>query len=85
MINQIIVGVENVEKADKDKALSNLIELSPQVEKEIGVAWMNASFTEAPERGMLILTNLGTKSATMASQAAQVSEEQRFKLSAFAK
>ena len=79
-VNQWIVAVEDLEKADKDKALTNLIELSPKVDKELGQAWLNASFTDEPERGMMILTNLGTKSATMAKQAASVSETTRFKL-----
>ncbi|MFT7631476.1 MAG: hypothetical protein ACI87E_002514, partial [Mariniblastus sp.] len=70
----------DLKKADKDRALSNLIELSPKVDKELGQAWLNASFTDQPERGMMILTNLGTKSATMAKQAAMVSETSRLKL-----
>lgn len=79
-INQMIVALEDITPTDKDAALSNLIQLSPQVEKEIGVAWMNASFTEMPERGMTILTNLGTRSATMVNQAVQTSENERLKL-----
>ncbi len=79
-LNQSIIELENATKSDKDAALKNLIELSPKVDKEIGVAWMNESFTEMPERGITILTNLGSKSATMASQTAQVSERQRIDL-----
>ena len=79
-INQAIVAMEDANKTDKDAALSNLIELSSQIEKEIGAEWLNASFSDEPERGMRILTNLGTKSATMASRAAQTSEQQRIKL-----
>ncbi|MFT7631674.1 MAG: hypothetical protein ACI87E_002713, partial [Mariniblastus sp.] len=51
-INQTIVGLKDLKKADKDRALSNLIELSPKVDKELGQAWLNASFTDQPERGM---------------------------------
>ena len=79
-VNQSIVAMEDATPGDKDAALSNLIQLTPQVEKEVGVAWMNDSFTELPERGMTILTNLGTKSATMASQSAMTSEAERLKL-----
>ena len=78
--NLWITEIADVEKSDKDRALTNLIELSPKVEKEIGQAWINASFTNEPERGMKILTNLGTKSATMAKQAASISPTTRFKL-----
>ena len=79
-INQWIVAIEKIEDADKDRALTNLIELSPKVDKELGQAWLNASFTDEPERGMMILTNLGTKSAVKAQQAAMVSESDRLKL-----
>ncbi len=79
-INQWIVAIKDIDAADKDAALTKLIELSPLVDKDLGQAWVNASFTEAPERGMKILSNLGTKSATMATQAAMISEDERFKL-----
>lgn len=79
-INQWIVENEKAIESDKDLALTNLIELSPQVDKELGQKWMNASFTDEPQRGMMILTNLGTKSATMASQASMISESERLKL-----
>ena len=79
-INQWIVGIEDIKKADRDMALTNLITLSSKVDKEVGVAWMNESFTETPERGMTILTNLGTQSADMALKAAQVSEKSRLDL-----
>ena len=79
-INQWIVGLEDVEKADRDRALTKLIELSPKVDKELGQTWLNSSFTEEPERGKQILSNLGSQSATMAKQAANVSTSQRLKL-----
>ncbi len=79
-VNQWIVAADDVPETDKEKAMSNLIELAPQVDKALGKTWMSASFTEQPDRGMKILTNLGTKSATMASQAAQISESERLKL-----
>ncbi|MEM9942418.1 MAG: hypothetical protein AAF939_12705 [Planctomycetota bacterium] len=78
--NQAILKMDDLDPSDQEKALTNLIELSPQVEKQVGQQWLNASFTEAPDRGMKILTNLGTKSATMAKQATSVSETSRFKL-----
>lgn len=79
-INQWIVAIKDINDADKDAALTSLIELSPKVDKDLGQAWINASFTEEPARGMKILSNLGTKSATMAQQAAMVSEDERLKL-----
>ena len=79
-INQDILSIKDVPKTEKDLALENLIRLSSQVEKEIGVAWINSSFTEVPERGMTILTNLGTKSAEMAAKANQHPESKRLQL-----
>ena len=79
-INQWIISIEDVPKVDKDLALSNLIKLSSKIEKEVGVAWVNESFTNEPDRGMTILTNLGSKSADMANKAAQVPEQTRFDL-----
>lgn len=79
-INQLIMICEDARKSEKDKAITNLIQLTPKVDKELGQAWLNASFTEQPERGMMILSNLGTKSATMATQASSVSSSDRLKL-----
>ena len=79
-INQWIIGIKDIETADKNNALANLIRLSSQIDKEVGVAWVNESFTNEPDRGMTILTNLGTKSADMALKAAQTAESTRFDL-----
>ena len=79
-INQTIVGLPDLSDADKDLALTNLIELSPQVDKDLGEAWLNASFTEEIERGMVILTNLGTKSAELAGQSSTIVESERLEL-----
>ncbi len=79
-INQEITALESVEAATREAALARLIELAPQVKQELGAAWMNASFSENPERGVRILSRLGTQSAAMASQAAATSEQARLKL-----
>ena len=78
--NMALSSIEKFEQKEKDAAMANLIELSPKIDREIGEKWLDESFTQSPERGMKILTNLGTKSSTMARQAAQVSEDQRLKL-----
>jgi hypothetical protein len=79
-INQAIVGIADLPTADKELALTNLIRLSPKVDKELGEAWLNASFTNEPERGMVILTNLGTKSADLAAKSRSVPESTRVEL-----
>ncbi|MEM9410593.1 MAG: hypothetical protein AAGA30_05740 [Planctomycetota bacterium] len=69
-VNQWIVAIDGVEKVDREFALSNLVKLSSKIDPDIGIAWMNESFSDEPERGMVILTNLGTKSSDMARKAA---------------
>lgn len=78
--NMNLSSMESTNQADKDAAMVNLIELSPKIDREIGEKWLDESFTKSPERGMKILTNLGTKSSTMARQAATISEDERLKL-----
>jgi hypothetical protein len=79
-INQSILAIDDVDPTDREQATANLVELSSKVEKEIGVEWLNTSFTEHPRRGMSILANLGTKSAEMILKAAQVSDDERLAL-----
>ena len=78
--NMAISSLEGTSQSDRDAAMANLIELSPKIDREIGEKWLDESFTESPERGMKILTNLGTKSSTMARQSTSVSEDERLKL-----
>jgi len=78
--NMALNTIEKCSESDKDAAMTNLIELSPKIDREIGEKWLDESFSESPQRGMKILTNLGTKSSTMARQAASVSQEERIKL-----
>ena len=78
--NIAITGGEETSQSDRDAAMANLIELSPKIDREIGQKWLDESFTESPERGMKILTNLGTKSSNMARRATSVDEDERLKL-----
>ena len=78
--NTALSVMEKSGEEEKDAAMANMIELSSKIDKEIGEKWLDESFTDSPERGMKILTNLGTKSSTMARQAASVGEEERLKL-----
>ena len=79
-INQFIVAVKKLDEEDRELAISNLITLSSKVDKEVGQKWLDESFTEAPERGMEILKNLGSQSASYATQADSYDENTRFKL-----
>lgn len=78
--NMAISTIEDTSQKDRDAAMANLIELSPKIDREIGEKWLDESFTQSPERGMKILTNLGTKSSTMVRQSMSVSEDERLKL-----
>ena len=79
-VNMAISDMDGNSESDREAAMANLIELSPKIDREIGQKWLDESFTKSPQRGMKILTNLGTKSSTMARKSATVSEDERLKL-----
>ena len=79
-INQFIVAAKKLDEGDRENAINNLVTLSSKVDKEVGQKWLDESFTEAPERGMEILKNLGSQSASYATQADSYDENTRFKL-----
>ena len=62
-INQNIFLSENSAQADIDSALARLIDIAPQMDKDIGQKWLDDSFVESPERGVQILAALGKLSA----------------------
>lgn len=78
--NMALSANEKSKQVERDAAMANLIELSPKIDREIGEKWLDESFSQSPQRGMKILTNLGTKSSTMARKAASISESERLKL-----
>jgi hypothetical protein len=45
---------------EKEQALRRAVELAPRVKEELGQAWLDASYTKFPERGMDILATLGS-------------------------
>ena len=67
------------ERTPYEEALLLASELAPRVRDQLGQAWMEASFTTEPQRGIRILATLGP----LASQAVERQpreSEQRFKL-----
>jgi hypothetical protein len=44
---------------EKEQAIRRAVELAPRVKEELGQAWLEASYTKHPERGMDILATLG--------------------------
>lgn len=62
-------------KEDREEALLRAVELAPKVEKELGQAWLDESFTQHPDRGMHILATVGgLVSQGLAAKPYQVAE-----------
>ena len=49
-----------VEDQDKEEALKRAVDIAPQIREELGQTWLDESFTERPERGMEILSVIGS-------------------------
>ena len=79
-INQNIFLAESSEQTDIDNALSRLIDISPQMDKEIGQKWLDDSFVESPERGVQILAALGKLSSNNVATANSTNEEDRLRM-----
>ena len=79
-INQTILLTEDLDDEDRALAINNLINLSPKIDKEIGEKWLDESFTQSTSRGIEILKNLGSQSATYAQKPESYGEDARFKL-----
>jgi hypothetical protein len=57
---QTILTVPGGSREEKEEGLLRAVELAPRLKEELGQEWLNASFTKNPERGMEILSTLGT-------------------------
>jgi hypothetical protein len=76
---QAVLAVGEVSEDDKKEALTRAVDIAPKIQKELGQAWLDESFTARPERGMEILTAIGT-SASTALQMSPQDADRRFKL-----
>ena len=47
----------------KDEALKRAVELAPKIREDLGLKWLEESFTQRPERGMEIIAAIGTASS----------------------
>ena len=54
---------EEVERKEKEKALQQAVDLAPQVEEDLGQAWLDESFRGEAQRGREILASIGSGSA----------------------
>ncbi|MDF1661834.1 MAG: hypothetical protein P1V97_08680 [Planctomycetota bacterium] len=57
---QSIFVSNKIDKKQKDEALTRAVELAPKVTEGLGQKWLEESFTKHPERGMEILTAIGS-------------------------
>lgn len=73
-VTQAVLAKGEVEEAEKQQALLRAVDLAPKVKKELGPAWLEASFTQQPDRGMEIIATIGTESARGFAQRAQDTE-----------
>lgn len=49
-----------IEREEKEEALTRAVELAPKIEETLGQAWLEESFTSRPERGMEIIAAIGS-------------------------
>ena len=76
---QAVLAVGDVDEAVEKEALTRAVEIAPRIQKELGQAWLDESFTARPERGIDILAAIGAASST-ALQSQPLEAEKRFKL-----
>jgi hypothetical protein len=62
-----VLAVGEVDEAAKDEALQRAVSLAPKLKKELGQAWLDESFTSRPERGMEIVSRIGSSASTALS------------------
>jgi hypothetical protein len=62
-VTQAVLASGEVDKKDKDEALTRAVELAPKVRAELGETWLESSFTDRPQRGMEIIAAIGSASS----------------------
>ncbi|QDV37512.1 hypothetical protein [Tautonia plasticadhaerens] len=77
-VTQAVLAVGDVEASEKDEALTRAVELAPKVAEEFGLAWLEESFVERPDRGMEIIAAIG-KAAAQGLQARPFDTDFRLK------
>ncbi len=58
-VTQAVLATGDVEGDVEKEALARAVMLAPRIRDELGQSWLDASFTERPERGMQILAVIG--------------------------
>jgi hypothetical protein len=52
--------VTGAPEAERNESLSRAVELAPRIRAELGLKWLEESFTQRPERGMEIIATIGS-------------------------
>ncbi|MCI0642727.1 MAG: hypothetical protein L0Y72_15900 [Gemmataceae bacterium] len=73
-VTQSALTLKSGEQEDKEESLRRAVELAPKIKEELGQAWLDASFTNEPERGMDILATIGGQVAQGITRAPMVPE-----------
>lgn len=60
---QAALASGEVKEEEKNEALARAVDIAPRIQKELGAAWLEESFTKRPERGMEILAAIGSSAA----------------------
>ncbi len=61
-VTQAVLAAD-VTKVEQQVALKRAVDLAPRIRDELGLAWLEESFTTRPQRGMEILAAIGTATA----------------------
>jgi hypothetical protein len=62
-VTQDALAAGKVDKEQKDEAIRRAVELTPKIKEELGRAWLEASFTQRPDRGMEVIAAIGASAA----------------------
>lgn len=63
-----VLAVGEVEAEEKAEALTRAVGLAPRLRDELGLAWLEESFTTRPERGMEVISVIGSKASKALSE-----------------
>ncbi len=75
---QAVLAVGEVVEEEKKEALTRAVDIAPKIQKELGQAWLDESFTSRPQRGMEILAAIGSAaSLSLAAEATNVDRRQK--------
>jgi len=77
-VTQTVLADGEVSDTDKQEALKRAVDVAPRIREELGQVWLDESFTDRPERGMEILSTIGSAASTgLVAQA--MDPDQRFR------